>query len=73
MFQVVAIPAIEIVTPVPDASVTFQESLTVVFPPIVTADGDALKLFIVGAGHAETVIVVCAVDCPPHPALAVSV
>jgi len=69
----VPIPWIETPAPVPELSVTVQASRTDWLPPIVTADGVAVKEFIVGAGQAEAVTVVCAVAWAPQPTVAVSV
>lgn len=66
-------PAIVIVTPVPDASVTFQESLTVVLLPAVTALGDAVNELIGGGGHAPTVTITCLELDEPQPLVAISV
>lgn len=66
-------PGMDTVKPVPEDSVMDHCKRTMTFPPIVTLDGVAVNELIVGGGHALAVTVVCAVDCVPHPALAVSV
>lgn len=63
-------PAIEMVTPVPELSVTSHDRRTVAWFPTVTEDGAAVKEFIVGCGHAPTVTVAAAMLCEPHPDLA---
>lgn len=69
----VPIPWIVTLVPVPELSVVVQASRTDWLPPIVTADGVAVKELIVGAGQAEAVTVVCTVAWPPQPTVAVSV
>lgn len=69
----VPIPAIVTVTPVPELSLTLQERRTVWPPPIVTAEGDAVKLFTFGAGQVDAVTVVCADAVDPQPTFAFNV
>ena len=69
----VPIPWSVTLVPVPELSVVVQASRTDWLPPIVTADGVAVKEFIVGAGQAEAVTVVCAVAVAPQPTVAVRV
>jgi hypothetical protein len=60
-----------IVTPVPDASVIFQERRTVWLPPIVTELGAAKNELITGARHAVAVTVTCVTELVPQPFVAV--
>ena len=68
----VPIPAIVIVSPVPDGSVTFHDRRTVALLPTVTVDGAAVNEVMFGWGHAFTVTVVSAVLCEPQPDLAIN-
>lgn len=63
----VPIPGIVTEPPVPELSVTDHDRRTVWPPPIVTFEGDAVKLLIIGAGHGFAVTVACAEDTAPHP------
>ena len=65
-------PAIVMVTPVPDVSVTFHDSRTVTWFPVVTVEGAAVNEFMVGGGHALTVTVVVAVAWLPQFDLTIS-
>ena len=67
------IPEIETLTPVPEGSLTFHDNRTVELLPAITEAGEAENVLIAGAGQALALTVVVAVDCPPHPARAVSV
>jgi hypothetical protein len=60
-----------IVTPVPDASVIFQERRTVWLPPMVTELGVAMKELMMGERHAVAVTVTCATEVAPQPFVAV--
>ncbi len=66
------IPAIVIVRPVPDVSVTFHARRTVAWLPTVTDDGVAVNELMFGCGQELTVTVVVAVLWEPQPALAIN-
>jgi hypothetical protein len=72
-FAKVPTPGIVIVTPLPDGSLMFHESLTVALPPIQTDPGEAVNELMTGDGQALAVTVLCAVAELPQPLLAVRV
>lgn len=69
----VPMPAIVMVTPVPDVSVMFHDKRTVWLPPRLTELGVAENELMVGAAHALAVMVVWAVVVAPHPLVTVIV